>query len=70
MPAYVGIPVADGGYLLVRITKVTEADLKEKAAENNARASMMLGGAQYDAYLASLRSRAEVEIRPEAVEKK
>jgi peptidyl-prolyl cis-trans isomerase D len=70
LPAYVGIPVADGGYLLVRITKVTEADLKDKAAENNARASMMLGGAQYDAYLASLRSRAEVEIRPEAVEKK
>jgi len=49
---------------------VTEADLKDKAAENTARASMMLGGAQYDAYLGSLRSRADVEIRPEALEKK
>ena len=70
LPAYVGIPVPDGGYLLARITKVTEADLKEKSAENSARAGQLFGGAQYDAYLGGLRNRAEVEIKPETLEKK
>ena len=70
LPAYVGIPVAEAGYLLVRIGKVTQADLKDQAAENSARAAQVFGGAQYDAYLASLRGRAEVEIKPEALEKK
>jgi peptidyl-prolyl cis-trans isomerase D len=70
LPAYVGIPVAEGGYLLVRISKVTAADLKDKAAESSARAGQVFGGSQYDAYLTSLRGRAEVEIKPESLEKK
>jgi peptidyl-prolyl cis-trans isomerase D len=70
LPAYVGIPVSDAGYLLVRISKVIEADPKDKGAEASARAAMAAGGAQYDAYLTSMRSRAEVEIKPEALEKK
>jgi len=69
LPAYVGIPVSDAGYLLVRITKVTEADLKDRG-EGGARAAMVAGGAQYDTYLTSMRGRAEVEIKPEALEKK
>jgi len=69
LPAYVGIPVSDAGYLLVRITRVTEADLKDRGAES-ARAATVAGGAQYDAYLTSLRGRAEVEIKPEVLEKK
>src|SRR5580765_1376655 len=60
LPAYLGIPVSDGGYLLVRITKVVEADLKDKAAENGMRAAQLFGGAQYDAYLTGLRTRAEI----------
>jgi peptidyl-prolyl cis-trans isomerase D len=70
LPAYIGIPVPDAGYLVVRITKVTEVDPKEKSAENNARAAALFGGAQYDTYLTSLRSRAEIEIKPEMLEKK
>ena len=70
LPAYVGIPVSDAGYLLVRITKVTEADAKEKGVDGGTRAAMVAGGAQYDAYLASMRGRADVEIKPEALEKK
>jgi hypothetical protein len=30
----------------------------------------VFGGSQYDAYLTSLRGRAEVEIKPESLEKK
>ncbi len=70
LPAYVGIPVPDAGYLLVRITKVIEADPKEKSAEDSARVGQLFGTAHYDAYLASLRSRADIEIKPENLEKK
>ncbi len=70
LPAYVGIPVPDAGYLLVRITKVIEADPKEQSAEDGARVGQLFGTAHYDAYLASLRSRADIEIKPENLEKK
>jgi len=70
LPAYIGIPVPDAGYLLVRIGKVIEADPKEKNPESGARVGQLFGAAQYDAYVASLRSRADIEIKPENLEKK
>ncbi len=73
LPAYVGIPVPNAGYLLVRISKVIEADPKdpkEKGAESSARVNQLFGAAQYDAYVASLRSRADIEIKPENLERK
>ncbi len=70
LPAYVGIAVPGAGYLLIRISKVIEADPGEKTPESSARAGQLFGASQYDAYLASLRSRAEIEIRPESLEKK
>jgi peptidyl-prolyl cis-trans isomerase D len=69
LPAYVGVPVPDAGYLLVRISKVIEADPKEKNPESGARVGQLFSAAQYDAYLASLRTRADIEIKPENLEK-
>jgi peptidyl-prolyl cis-trans isomerase D len=73
LPAYVGIPVPNAGYLLIRISKVIDADPKEpkeQGAESRARVNQLFGSAQYDAYVESLRSRADIEIKPENLEKK
>lgn len=70
LPAYVGMPVADAGYLLVRISKVTEADPKKLSEDATARIAGLLGAAQYQAFIDSLRQRADVEINQKNLEKK
>jgi len=70
LPAYVGVPIPDAGYLLLRISKVIEADAAEPNQEGAARVAAMAGQAQYDAYVASLRSRADIEVRKVTPEKK
>ena len=70
LPAYVGLPVRDSGYLLLKISRVIEAEPQERNQEIEAQAAQMFGAAQYEAYLASLRSRADITVRPENLEKK
>jgi peptidyl-prolyl cis-trans isomerase D len=70
LPAYVGIPIPQAGYLLMRITKVIDAEPKDKGADFDARAGQLFGASQYQAYLGSLRSRADIEIKKENLEKK
>lgn len=70
LPAFVGMAVADSGYLLVRISKVVEADPKEQAAEASQRTAGLLGAAQYEAFVASLRKQADIEINQANLEKK
>lgn len=70
LPAYVGIPIPEAGYLLLRISKVIEAEAKEKGPDVEARAGQLFGAAQYEAFLDSLRSRAEIQIKKENLEKK
>jgi peptidyl-prolyl cis-trans isomerase D len=70
LPAYVGIPMSEAGYLLLRISKVVEAEAKENSAEVSARTGQLFGASQYQAYLDSLRSRADIQVRTENLEKK
>jgi peptidyl-prolyl cis-trans isomerase D len=70
LPAYVGIPVPEAGYLLVRISKVIDSDPKEVSAETVARVGQLLGASQHEAYIASLRKQAKIEIKPGNLEKK
>jgi peptidyl-prolyl cis-trans isomerase D len=70
LPAYIGLPVADAGYLLVRISKVIEADPKKQPAEATQRVAGLIGGSQYEAYVASLRKQADVEINQTNLQKK
>jgi peptidyl-prolyl cis-trans isomerase D len=67
LPAYVGVP-ADLGYVLLKISRVIEADPKAQEAGN--RPAALLGAAQYDAYVASLRAQADVEINQRNLEKR
>jgi peptidyl-prolyl cis-trans isomerase D len=71
LPAYVGMPVADEGYLIVRISKVIEADPKQQqAGQVDNRVAALLGGSQYEAYVASLREQADIEINQKNLERK
>jgi peptidyl-prolyl cis-trans isomerase D len=66
LPAYVGVSAGDSGYLLLRVSKVIEGDAKQ--AGN--RPAALLGAAQYDAYVASLREQADVDINQRNLEKR
>jgi peptidyl-prolyl cis-trans isomerase D len=70
LPAYVGMPIADAGYLLLRISKVIDADPKELDAQNAQRMAGLMGASQYEAYVASLRGRASIEVNPANLERK
>jgi peptidyl-prolyl cis-trans isomerase D len=71
LPAYVGVAVPDAGYLLLKITKVTDGEVpKERTPEIEVRAGRLYGASQYDAYVASLRSRADISVRQENLDRK
>ncbi|HEX2334659.1 MAG TPA: SurA N-terminal domain-containing protein [Burkholderiales bacterium] len=70
LPAYVGVPVPDGGYALLRISRVIDEPVKEDDPQVTARFAQLYGTAQFEAMLDSLRSRADIEINPANLEKK
>jgi peptidyl-prolyl cis-trans isomerase D len=70
LPAYLGVPIPDGGYLLLRISKVIEEPVKQDDPQVSARAAQLYGGAQYEAFVAGLRARADVEVNPKLLEAK
>ncbi|HJS76298.1 MAG TPA: SurA N-terminal domain-containing protein [Burkholderiales bacterium] len=70
LPAYVGVPIPDGGYALLRISKVIEEPIKEGDPQVAARFAQLYGAAQYEAMVESLRSRADIDINAANLEKK
>ena len=69
LPSYVGLPVSDG-YVLLRISKVTEAPPQGEAKEVLAQAAELLGSADYEAYVASLKASADISVNAVNLEKK
>ena len=70
LPAYVGMPVPDAGYLILRISRVLDGEPKLDDGQTTQRIAGMLGAAQYEAFVASLRSRADIEVRQAILESK
>ena len=70
LPAYIGVPLPDAGYVLLRVTRVVEEPAKEVDPQAALRASGLYGNAQYEAFVESLRSRADIEIRSENLTEK
>ena len=58
LPAYAGVPFPEG-YLLLRVSKVIEAEAKDVEPQTAARIAALYGRSQYDAYVGSLRERAD-----------
>jgi peptidyl-prolyl cis-trans isomerase D len=70
LPAYLGIPIPDAGYSLLRISRVIEEEVKDSDPQVTARAAGLYGNAQYEAYIESLRARADIEINSKNLETK
>jgi peptidyl-prolyl cis-trans isomerase D len=70
LPAYVGIPMPDAGYILLRVSRVVDEPAKEADPQAAVRAASLYGNAQYEAFVDSLRSRADIEIRPGSLTEK
>ena len=70
LPAYLGMPMGDAGYLLLRITKVVEGKPPAEDKQREARVAAAIGGAEFEAYLASLKGRADISINTANLEKK
>jgi len=70
-PAYVGAERGTEGYMLYRVARLLEPEPKTEAqrAAERARAAQLAGAGQLDAYVASLRARAGIEIRQGNLEK-
>ncbi len=72
LPAHFGAARGAEGYMLYRVTRLLEPEPKpetQKSAER-ARAAQFAGARQLDAYVASLRERADIEIRQGNLERR
>jgi peptidyl-prolyl cis-trans isomerase D len=70
LPAYIGAPIEGAGYLLMRITKVVEGKPAGDDKQQEQRVSGMLGMAEYEAYVASLKGKADITVNAANLEKK
>lgn len=71
LPAYAGAE-AGGGYTLVRVSKLQEADAANKEKQNAIAQTLrqVAGQAELAAYLASLKQKTAVNIRKDVIERK
>jgi peptidyl-prolyl cis-trans isomerase D len=72
LPAYVGAEKDDAGYAIYRIGKVIEPGEKTDAqlAADETQLARVEGAADYGAFVASLRKRADIEINEKNLERK
>ncbi len=72
LPGYVGAVRGDDGYMLYKVGRLLEPEAKPEAQKTAdlARAAQQAGADQLEAYVASLRARATVEINKANLEKK
>ena len=70
LPAFIGAPIPDAGYVLLRVSRVVDEPAKEVDPQAALRAAGLYGNAQYEAFVESLRSRADIEVRPGSLTEK
>jgi peptidyl-prolyl cis-trans isomerase D len=72
LPAFAGAARGTEGYMLSRVDKVLEPEPRPEAqrSADRARAAQLAGARQMEAYVASLRAQADVEIHAANLEKK
>ena len=73
LPTYLGLSIGETGYVILRISKVVEGEAaadKQAEKQTEARAANLVGGAQFEAYVASLKGRADIKINSANLEKK
>jgi hypothetical protein len=72
LPAFAGAARGDEGFMLYRVDKVLEPEARTEAQRGaeRARQAQLAGARQMEAYVASLRAQADIEIRTANLEKK
>ena len=72
LPAYVGAERGIEGYMLYKVVRALEPEPKneQQKAADQARAAQQAAAEQLDAYVASLRARASIEVNKANLEKK
>ena len=72
LPAHAGLESGERGYAIYRVTKAVAGEIEAgpQRAEELAGIDRQAGGEQLDAYVASLRARAKVEINRSSLTKK
>ncbi len=73
LPTYVGMSIGETGYVILRISKVVEGEAaadKQAEKQTEARAANLVGAAEFEAYVASLKGRADIKINSANLEKK
>ncbi len=72
LPAYVGAERGEEGYMLYKVGRLLEPEPKPDAQKTAdlARAAQQTGAQQLEAYIASLRARAKIEVNKANLEKK
>jgi len=72
LPVYTGMDSGDKGYVIYRVSKVVPGEFKagEQSSREIAAIDQQSGAEQVDAYVASLRSRAKIQINQANLEKK
>jgi peptidyl-prolyl cis-trans isomerase D len=71
LPAYSGVEAPGGGYMLLRISRVVEAQKVDTAQQKQISESLaqIVGEEQFSVYLASLKAKAKVSLNKEQFEK-
>ena len=73
LPTYVGMSIGETGYVILRISKVVEGEAaadQQAEKQTEARAANLVGAAEFEAYVASLKGRADIKINSANLEKK
>ena len=72
LPAYAGIENADGGFILLKITRVVDDDKVEpdRRAALTEQLRQLVGQEELNAYVASLKLKADVKVQQDQLEKK
>ena len=72
LPAYAGVEAPEGGYMLLKVTRLVEPQKIDSAQQKQLSEALaqMVGEEQFTAYLASLKSKAKISLNKDAFEKK
>ena len=72
LPSYTGIEAPNGGFMLLRITRVIEPEKIDRAQQKSLSEGLaqLLGEEQFSAYVASLKQKADVSINKAQLEAK
>jgi peptidyl-prolyl cis-trans isomerase D len=72
LPSYTGVESADGGYLLLKITRAIDPDKIDRAQQKSLSEGLaeVLGQEQFSAFVESLKQKAKVSINKAQLEKK